>query len=199
MGGTRMCRNPKGGWWGREVWDNLLFKTVVPNLFGNRDEFQFVKDNFSTDCDVVGGKQFGDGSSALHLLCTLYLLLLHQLYLRSSGIRSQRSGIPGLKAVNLLLFHSALLVQSGTPGWCFHDLSGWNPCLSCSLNPPRLCPSTWHRAQHRVGYSSGILSFSACTTARASSPTCGPPPGSRFWDPGLSKSNLRREGNKGQK
>ena len=50
---------------------------MVPNLFGNRDEFQFVKDNFSTDCDVVGGKQFGDGSSALHLLCTLCLLLLH--------------------------------------------------------------------------------------------------------------------------
>ena len=34
--------------------------------------------------------------SALHLLCTLFLLLLHQLHLRSSGIRSQRLGTPAL-------------------------------------------------------------------------------------------------------
>ena len=36
--------------------------------------------------------QFGHDSSALHLLCTLFLLLLPQLHLRSSGIRSQRLG-----------------------------------------------------------------------------------------------------------
>ena len=35
-----------------------------------------------------------DDSSALHLLCTLFLLLLPQLYLRASGIRSQRLGTP---------------------------------------------------------------------------------------------------------
>ena len=37
----------------------------------------------------VGG-WFQDDSSALHLLCILFLLLLHQFHLRSSGIRSQR-------------------------------------------------------------------------------------------------------------
>ena len=37
-----------------------------------------------------------DDSSAFHLSCTLFLLLLHQLHLRSSGIRSQRLGTPGL-------------------------------------------------------------------------------------------------------
>ena len=37
---------------------------------------------------------FQDDSSALHLLCTLFLLLLHQLHLRSSGIRSRRLGTP---------------------------------------------------------------------------------------------------------
>ena len=37
---------------------------------------------------------FQDDSSALHLLCTLFLLLLHQLHLRSSGIRSWRLGTP---------------------------------------------------------------------------------------------------------
>ena len=40
---------------------------------------------------------FQDDSSVLHLLCTLFLLLLHQLHLRSSGIRSQRLGTPALE------------------------------------------------------------------------------------------------------
>ena len=44
----------------------------------------------------VEGRWFRDDSSALHLLCMLFLLLLHQLYLRSSGIRSWRLGIPDL-------------------------------------------------------------------------------------------------------
>ena len=37
-----------------------------------------------------------DDSRPLHLLSTLFLLLLHQLHLRSSGIRSRRLGTPGL-------------------------------------------------------------------------------------------------------
>ena len=37
---------------------------------------------------------FGDDSSTLHLLCSLFLLLLHQPPLRSSGIRSQRLRTP---------------------------------------------------------------------------------------------------------
>ena len=39
---------------------------------------------------------FEDASSELHLLCTLFLLSWHQLHLRSSGIKSQRLGTPGL-------------------------------------------------------------------------------------------------------
>ena len=35
---------------------------------------------------------FGDDSSALHLLCTLFLLVLHQLHLTSWGVRSWRWG-----------------------------------------------------------------------------------------------------------
>ena len=38
-----------------------------------------------------GGGWFWYNSSLLHLLCRLLLLLLHQLPLRSSGVRSQRS------------------------------------------------------------------------------------------------------------
>ena len=43
------------------------------------------------------GGWFGDDSSTLHLLCTPFLLLLHQPHRRSSGIRSQRLGTPGLQ------------------------------------------------------------------------------------------------------
>ena len=57
-----------------------IFNSAVPNLFGT----SWVGDGF------------GDDSSELHLLCTLFLLLLHQLHLRSSGFRSWRLGTPGL-------------------------------------------------------------------------------------------------------
>ena len=43
------------------------------------------------------GEWFQDDSSPLRLLCTLFLLLLHQLHLRSSGIRSWRLGTLVLK------------------------------------------------------------------------------------------------------
>ena len=60
---------------------------AVPNLFGTRDRFH--------------GRQFFHGPGwrqgalsgqfkHIHLLWTLFLLLLHKLHLRSSGIRSQR-------------------------------------------------------------------------------------------------------------
>ena len=55
----------------------------------------FVEDDFSTDW---GGGWFQDDSSALHLLCTLFLLLLlYQLHLRSSGIRFWKLGTPALE------------------------------------------------------------------------------------------------------
>ena len=62
--------------------------------FGTRDQFhgrQFFHRL------RVGVRWFGDDSSTLHLLCILSLLLLYQLHLRSSGIRSLRLGTPVLK------------------------------------------------------------------------------------------------------
>ena len=55
-----------------------------------------VEDNFF---HKLGGRGwFGDDSSTLHLLFTLLLLiLLHQLHLRSLGVRSQRLGTPDLR------------------------------------------------------------------------------------------------------
>ena len=52
-----------------------------------------MEDSFSMG--QWGGWWFGDDSSASHLLCILFLLLLHQLHLRSSGIGSQKFGDPG--------------------------------------------------------------------------------------------------------
>ena len=43
----------------------------------------------------MGERWFGDDSSTLHLLCTLFLLL-HQLHLRSLSVRCQRLGTPAL-------------------------------------------------------------------------------------------------------
>lgn len=74
---------------------SLLFmlKNGSPT-FGSRD--QFPRRQFFHGCG--GGERDGFRmiSSALPLLCTSFLLLLHQLHFRSSGIRSvsQRLGTP---------------------------------------------------------------------------------------------------------
>ena len=71
---------------------------VVPNLFGSSDQFhgrQFSHGPW-------GGGWFQDDSSALHLSCTLFRLLLHQFHLRSSGIRSWRLGASALSKVCVL-------------------------------------------------------------------------------------------------
>ena len=48
---------------------------------------------------------FGDDSRALYLLCTLFLLLLHQLLIRSSGIHSWSTGTPALEAEHSFSAH----------------------------------------------------------------------------------------------
>ena len=68
-------------------------KLAIPNFFGNGDRFRGRQLFHRLR---VGCGWFRDDSSALHLLCTLFLLQLHQLHLRSSGIRSPRLGTPGL-------------------------------------------------------------------------------------------------------
>ena len=54
----------------------------------------FMEDNFSTDRNWE--EWFQDDSSALHLLYTLFLSLLHQLHFRSSGIRYWKLVTPAL-------------------------------------------------------------------------------------------------------
>ena len=61
--------------------------------------------SFGASRDPFHGRQFAHrpewgwfrgNSITLHLLCTIFLLSLHQLYLRSSGVISQRLGTPAL-------------------------------------------------------------------------------------------------------
>ena len=56
----------------------------------------FVEDSFPRT-GMCGWARFRDDSSALHLPCTLFLLLFHQPHLGSSSIRYQRLGTPALQ------------------------------------------------------------------------------------------------------
>ena len=58
-----------------------------------------MKGDFPHELEKWG--RFQDDSSALHLLCTLFLLLLHQLHLRPSGIRFWSLGTPAIQYMAL--------------------------------------------------------------------------------------------------
>ena len=62
--------------------------SVIPILFAPGIDFI---DDFSID---RGGRLVWGWFKCLHSLCTLFLLLLHQLYFRSSAIRPQRLETP---------------------------------------------------------------------------------------------------------
>ena len=68
-------------------------KLAIPNFFGTGDRFRGRQFFHGLR---VGWGWFRDDSNALHLLCTLFLLRLHQLHLRSSGIWSRKLGTHGL-------------------------------------------------------------------------------------------------------
>ena len=82
----------------------LLFlrssKAAVPNLFGIRDWFHGRQVFHGTGAGLLAG-WFKSMTSMVHIISITIshytLLLLHQLQLRSSGIRSQSSGTPALR------------------------------------------------------------------------------------------------------
>ena len=89
---------------------------VVPNsntslLYGSDPQLFWHQRPFSwkTTFPWGGWRWFKDDSSTLHLLCTLFLLLLHQLHLRSSGIRSWSLGTPALWNSKIFQAHLLLL------------------------------------------------------------------------------------------
>ena len=66
----------------------------------------FEEDNFPKDLDgaAAGGRgRFGEDSSTLYLMFTLFLLLLHQLHLKSSGFRSRRLETPAPDHIGTLV------------------------------------------------------------------------------------------------
>ena len=67
-------------------------RAVVPNLF----DYQGLV-SWKTIFPGTGMGWFQGDSSTLHLLCTLLLLLLQQLHLRSLGIRCQKLETPALE------------------------------------------------------------------------------------------------------
>ena len=71
----------------------------------------------------VGGGWFQDDSRALHLFCTLFLLLVHQLHLRSSGFRSWRLGTPCSRRYKLFInktYSSFRKIKLFIDEWCLH-------------------------------------------------------------------------------
>ena len=77
---------------------SVYFKSEVPNLFSTRNWFRGKQFFHRQEWGGVG-EWFQDDSSTLGFLRTPFVLLLHQLHLRSSDIISQRLGTPALNHV----------------------------------------------------------------------------------------------------
>ena len=89
---------------------SVLPNSAVPKLLAPGTSF--IEDNFPWTMVGVGA-WFLIESKEIHLLCTLFLLLSYQLYLRStSGIRSQRGGTPDPSNSGCLCVHTH---KSGIP------------------------------------------------------------------------------------
>ena len=100
-----LCLNPRLRSLGSDIHHHCsVFFAVssiaaVPNLLGTRDWYRGRQ--FLHGLGQEGW--FQDDSDVLHLLCTLFLLLLYQLHHRSSGIRYWGLEIPALENRNPLL------------------------------------------------------------------------------------------------
>ena len=113
-------------------------RAAVPILLAPGNSF--VEDSVSTDRPAVAGvgEWFLDDSSLLHLLCTLFLiLLLHQLHFRSSGIRFWKLGTPALDDYPSHLISSCGSQHSSAWG-CIPLNSGPSPVAVFPLSLP-LC------------------------------------------------------------
>ena len=121
--GATLSRRCHAAWGG--FGDHLQQSTVDtppcnrgPQHFGTRDWFS-RKTIFPRidEVGLTGGDSLGMIQVHLHLLCALFLFLLHQLLLKSSGIRSQRLGTPVLENS---LKKSSLFRQGVVCGWLTH-------------------------------------------------------------------------------
>ena len=90
--------------------------TVLP---WTRGEGSGAEEQLHGNSSAVGQGEgwFRNDSSTLHVLCTLFLLLLYQLHLRSSDIKSWRWGTPGLLKDFSLLYECPAMFTSHAPGF----------------------------------------------------------------------------------
>ena len=77
------------------MWGKEILYMAVPKVFGTRDCFH-GRQLFHGTGKGGGRGWFQDDPNPLNLLCTLFLLLPHQLHLGLSSITSQRWGIHDL-------------------------------------------------------------------------------------------------------
>ena len=112
----------------------LCYTAAVPTLFDTRDGFcrRQIFHRVRVGRWVQG--EIRDDSSTLYLLCTLFLLLLHQHYLRSSGLRYQRLATPAI--LYSWMFQKSLWA----PGYCYNSLK--QVTLFPWIWPSRFLPTT---------------------------------------------------------
>ena len=130
-------------------------KVLVPKRFGTRDQFR--RWHFFHG---LGWGWFQGDSSILHLLHTLLLLLLHQPYLRSSGIRSSwfgtlalKEGLPRWLQLKKKICLPMQETQVRSLGWedSLGEGSGNPPQYSCLENP--MDRGAWWATVHGVSQS----------------------------------------------
>ena len=84
----------------------------------------------------AGGRGwFKDGSSASRLFCTLFPLLLYQLHLRSSGIRSRKLGTLGL-VTDMSLSKSDMALETSKQDL---EMEPWNLGMKLEQVTEALC------------------------------------------------------------
>ena len=117
------------------------------------------------------GGWFQNDSNALHLLCALFLLLLHQLHLRSPGLRPQRLGAPVLGSkscgyLNVLTFLN--------PQWDDREFEDVQDLENTGINGSvlLLCPSLGY-ISFSSWVSSPLVRSDQCQHRSASTDECG--------------------------
>ena len=117
------------------------------------------------------GGWFQNDSNALQLLCTLFLLLLHQLHLRSPGLRPQRLGaaVLGSKSrgyLNVLTFLN--------PQWDDREFEDVQDLENTGINESvlLLCPSLGY-ISFSSWVSSPLVRSDQCQHRSASTDECG--------------------------
>ena len=119
-----------------KLWYSSLYSQWCP-IFLEPDT-SFIEDNFSTDSGWGGW--LWDDSSMIHLMCTLFLLLLHQFHFRSSVIIPEvgdlMAALKGLSVAALLV-----RVRDGiwslvptTPKLLNNSQSWWPPHTAVWMN-----------------------------------------------------------------